>query len=170
MIFVRFIVHSDMTDPPVTTVPLLFRPARQDDLPALVRMLADDPLGAQREVVSDPVDAAYAAAFAAIDTDPRNELIVAELDGAVAGTLQLTIIPCLTYRGRPRALIEGVRVDSSVRSHGIGAAMIEWAIERARSRNCVMVQLTTDRARDEALRFYERLGFVASHHGMKLHL
>lgn len=149
---------------------LRFRAAREDDLPELVRMLADDPLGARREVVPPPLAAGYAEAFAAIAADPNNELVVAVLEDAVVGMLQVTFIPYLTYQGRWRALIEGVRVSSSARSRGIGAAMVQWAVERARSRDCVMVQLTTDRARSEALRFYERLGFVASHHGMKLHL
>ncbi len=147
-----------------------FRAARHDDLPTLVRMLADDPLGAQREVFSTPLASGYEEAFAAIEADSNNELMVAVLDGAPMAMLQLTFIPCLTHQGRWRALIEGVRVASGARSQGIGRAMIECAIERARDRDCVMVQLTTDRAREDALRFYERLGFVASHHGMKLHL
>jgi len=147
-----------------------FRSARIEDLPDLVRMLADDPLGSGREAWSDPVGAGYADAFAAIEEDPDNELVVAVLGDAVVGMLQLTFIPSLTYQGRWRALIEGVRVASRARSRGVGAAMFEWAIERARARGCVMVQLTTDRQRDDALRFYERLGFVASHHGMKLRL
>lgn len=151
-------------------IELSFRMARQGDLAVLVRMLSDDPLGARREVFSDPVAPSYSEAFAAIDADRNNELVVAVLGNAVVGMLQITFIPYLTYQGRWRALIEGVRVCSSVRSRGIGAAMIEWAVEQARQRGCVMVQLTTDKARDDALRFYERLGFVASHHGMKLHL
>lgn len=133
-------------------------------------MLADDPLGARREVVSDPLGVGYMEALAAIAADPNNELVLAVLDDVPVGMLQVTFIPCLTYQGGWRALVEGVRVASGARSHGIGAALLEWAIERARSRGCVMVQLTTDRARPDALRFYERLGFVASHHGMKLHL
>ncbi len=149
---------------------LRFRPARADDLPELVRLLADDPLGVRREAASLPLAPGYGEAFAAIQADPHNELVVAVLEQAVVGMLQVTFIPSLSYQGRPRALIEGVRVSRSVRSRGIGAAMIRWAIERARSRDCVMVQLTTDRARPEALHFYERLGFVASHDGMKLHL
>lgn len=149
---------------------LAFRAARSDDLPQLVHMLADDPLGARREVFSDPLARGYTEAFAAIEADPNNELIVAVMDGAPVGMLQITFIPCLTYQGGWRALIEGVRVASRARSHGVGAAMLQWAIERARSRRCVMVQLTTDREREDALRFYKRLGFVPSHHGMKLHL
>lgn len=149
---------------------LMFRAARNDDLPELVKMLADDPLGARREVFSIPLASGYEEAFAAIEADPNNELIVAILDGVPVGMLQITFIPYLTYKGRWRALIEGVRVSSGARSFGVGGAMLQWAIERARRRGCVMVQLTTDRAREDALRFYERLGFVSSHHGMKLHL
>lgn len=149
---------------------LSFRSAQQDDLPELVRMLADDPLGAHRESPGPTVLQDYMAAFAAIDRDPNNELVVAVLDGRSVGMLQITFIPYLTYQGRWRALVEGVRVSSSARSRGIGKALLGWAIERARSRGCVMVQLTTDRAREDALRFYERLGFVPSHHGMKLYL
>ena len=149
---------------------LSFRSARPEDLAGLVGMLADDPLGAKREVLSDPVAAGYLQAFAAIEADPNNELVVAVLDGAVVGMLQLTVIPSLSHQGRSRAQIEGVRVSSSVRSRGVGAALFRWAIARARQRGCGMLQLTTDRSREDARRFYERLGFVASHHGMKLHL
>lgn len=147
-----------------------FRPAEAKDLSALVRMLADDPLGAKREAWGDPLPLCYTEAFEAIRNDPNNELVVAVVGGNLVGMLQITFIPYLTYQGRWRALIEGVRIASNARSMGLGAAMIGWAIQRARDRNCVMVQLTTDRARQGALRFYERLGFVASHHGMKLHL
>jgi len=149
---------------------LTFRTALSIDLPDLVRMLADDPLGSRREVFSCPLNSGYSDAFAAIELDPNNQLIVALLGGSIVGMLQITFIPYLTYQGRWRALIEGVRVSSDARSHGVGGAMLEWAIELARSRDCVMVQLTTDRTREDALRFYERLGFVSSHHGMKLHL
>ncbi len=147
-----------------------FRAARSDDLPELVRMLADDPLGMRREVFSTPLVLGYIEAFAAIEADPNNDLIVTVLDGAPVGMFQITFIPYLTYQGRWRALIEGVRVASGARSHGVGEAMLQRAVELARSRRCVMVQLTTDREREDALRFYERLGFVPSHHGMKLHL
>jgi len=147
-----------------------FRIASSENLSELVRMLADDPLGAGREVWSVPVGIGYAEAFAAIEADPNNELVVAVIDEVIVGMLQITFIPYLTYQGRWRALIEGVRVSSSVRSQGVGAAMLQWAIERARHRHCVMVQLTTDRVREDALRFYERLGFAPSHHGMKLYL
>lgn len=149
---------------------ITFRTARVDDLTALVSMLADDPLGARREVASNPIATGYMEAFAAIAEDPNNELLVALLGESPVGMLQITFIPYLTYQGRWRALIEGVRVSSDARSRGVGSAMLRWAIELARSRNCVMVQLTTDRAREDALRFYEGLGFEPSHHGMKLHL
>lgn len=150
--------------------PLRFRPATRSDVSAIVRMLADDALGARRESWSDPLPASYLDAFDAIDRDPNNELVVVELEGAVIGVLQLTFIPYLTYRGGWRALIEGVRVAAAHRSSGFGRRFFEWAIERARARNCHLVQLTSDKARPDAIRFYEALGFVASHEGMKLHL
>jgi len=140
-------------------------------VPALVRLLADDPLGAQREAATSPLAGSYYAAFDAIERDPNNELIVAETaDGQLAGMLQLTFIPYLTYRGGWRALVEGVRVVAPMRSRGVGRRLFEWAIERARERGCHMIQLTSDKARPDAIRFYESLGFVASHEGMKLHL
>lgn len=147
-----------------------FRGATPRDLPAVVEMLADDPLGSKREDNSHPLPAAYHAAFETVDSDPNNELVVAVLDKQVIGVLQITFIPYLTYRGGRRALIEGVRVSRTVRSSGVGRSMLEWAINRARERGCVMVQLTTDKSRPDALRFYENLGFVASHEGMKLKL
>lgn len=149
---------------------LTFRPATTADLPAIVAMLADDPLGATRERVADPLPDAYGRAFAEIEADPNNELVVACVDGAVAGVLQLTFIPYLTHLGSRRALIEGVRVAAGYRNAGLGRLMFEWAIDRARQRNCRLVQLTTDKTRPDAKRFYESLGFVASHEGMKLRL
>ena len=147
-----------------------FRRAREADVPDIVRLLADDPLGAKRERHETPLPESYARAFRAIDADPNNELVVACQDERVVGVLQLTFIPYLTYQGGWRALIEGVRVDARVRSLGLGRALFEWAIARARERGCHMVQLTTDKSRPDARRFYEALGFVASHEGMKLHL
>jgi GNAT superfamily N-acetyltransferase len=148
----------------------LFRRATQNDLPAIVRLLADDPLGAQRERFEDPLPGAYGDAFAAIDRDPNNELVVLERAGEVIGVLQLTFIPYLTYQGGWRALIEGVRIDARFRSGGLGRQLFEWAIARARERGCHLIQLTSDKARPDAIRFYESLGFVASHEGMKLKL
>ncbi|MEZ4660254.1 MAG: GNAT family N-acetyltransferase [Caldilineaceae bacterium] len=149
---------------------LLFRQATADDLPAIVAMLADDALGAAREDSSLPLAAGYLSAFAAIDADPNNELIVACLGETIVGVLQLTFIPYLTYKGSWRALIEGVRVAKSYRSQGVGKRLFVWAIERAKERNCRIVQLTTDKARVDAKRFYENLGFQATHEEMKLHL
>ena len=149
---------------------LAFRRARRGDLPAIVHLLADDPLGAQREADVWPLPASYGAAFDAIDADPNQELVVAESGGAVVGVLQLTFIPSLTYRGGWRALIEGVRVAAALRSAGVGQRLFEWAIARARERGCHLLQLTSDKARPDAIRFYERLGFVASHEGLKLPL
>jgi GNAT superfamily N-acetyltransferase len=152
------------------TVDLTFRPAVRDDLFEIVRLPADDPLGVSRESLASPLPSSYVEAFAAIEQDPNNELIVGELNGKVIGVLQITFIPYITYRGGWRALIEGVRVASSLRSTGVGRTLFQWAIDRAKERGCHMVQLTSDKARPDAIRFYETLGFVASHEGMKLHL
>ena len=147
-----------------------FRRAGQADLPAIIALLADDPLGSQRELLTDPLPESYLQAFAAIDADPNNLLVVADLEGVIAGTMQLTFLPGLSHQGSWRCQIEGVRINKEVRSQGVGHSMISWAIERARQRKCRFVQLTSDKSRTDALRFYERLGFVASHEGMKLRL
>ncbi|HEY7202964.1 MAG TPA: GNAT family N-acetyltransferase [Methylomirabilota bacterium] len=148
----------------------LIRRARLDDVPAIVRMLADDPLGATRERDQTPLPDSYPRAFAAIDRDDNQELVVACQDERVVAVLQLTYMPSLTYQGGWRAQIEGVRVDATVRAQGLGRTLFEWAIARARERGCHLVQLTTDKRRPAARRFYESLGFVASHEGMKLTL
>lgn len=147
---------------------LRMRRAQRNDLAAIVRMLADDELGRLRERVEDPPAPGYLAAFDAIEADPNQYLMVAELDGAVIGTLQLTILPGLSYQGGKRALIEAVRVDAPVRGRGIGRQLIAWAIAQARAEGCFLVQLTSHKQRTDAHRFYEQLGFVASHVGMKL--
>ncbi|MEV6981685.1 GNAT family N-acetyltransferase [Sphaerisporangium sp. NPDC051017] len=147
---------------------VIFRPARREDVPLIVAMLADDPIATARE--GDPQDEAYMTAFEAIDRDPRQELVVAEADGHVVGTMQVTYIPGLSRRGGERALIEAVRVGAGARGQGLGRAMIGWAIDRARERGCRMVQLTSDKARPDAHRFYTSLGFVDSHVGFKLAL
>ncbi len=150
---------------------LLFRRARRDDLPRIVAMLADDALGKTREVLSDPVDPAYVAAFDAIDSDPNQFLAVAtRKDGRVIGTLQLTFLTHLARRGAKRAQIEAVRVASTERGGGVGEKMFRWAIAEARARGCAMVQLTTDKRRPDAHAFYARLGFTPSHLGLKLSL
>jgi GNAT superfamily N-acetyltransferase len=153
--------------PELTPPDLRFRQATRADLHVIVRMLADDALGARRETFATPLPGSY---HAAIERDPNNELVVAESAGTVVGVLQLTYIPYLTYRGSWRALIEGVRVDSSQRAAGVGRRLLAWAIERAREKGCHMVQLTSDKTRPDAIRFYESLGFVASHEGLKLRL
>lgn len=146
---------------------MTMRTAEAADLPAILRLLADDPLGKNRETA---VEAPYQAAFAAIAADPKHEVVVAELDGQVVGCFQLSFIPGLSRRGAWRAQIESVRIDSALRGRGAGQAMMEWAIAKARARGCALVQLTTDKRRPDAHRFYARLGFVASHEGMKLEL
>lgn len=133
-------------------------------------MLADDPLGASREDYRSPLPAAYLAAFDAIDQDRNNELVVLEREQRVVGLMQITFIPYLTHQGSWRALVEGVRIDASMRGKGLGRQLFGWAIDRARQRGCAIVQLTTDKARPEALAFYRSLGFVDTHEGMKLHL
>ena len=147
-----------------------FRRAERADVERIVELLANDPLGAKRERYELPLPQRYFAAFDAIAADPNNELVVACLNGEVAGVLQITFTPGITYEGGWRATIEGVRVDEKVRSAGLGRAIIEHAVARARERGCHLVQLTTDKTRPDAKRFYEALGFVASHEGMKLHL
>ena len=144
------------------------RRARRGDLPRILALLADDQLGATRENADDL--APYEQAFDAIDADPAHLLVVGELDGDVVATFQLSYIPGLSRRGSWRAQIEAVRVSSALRGQGVGALMIRWAIDQARERGCSLVQLTTDKSRVGAHRFYERLGFVASHEGMKLTL
>lgn len=151
---------------------VIIRQATADDLPEIVRMLADDPLGSQREhyIEGQPLAQAYLNAYAEIAADPRQELIVAELDGRVVGTLQITFLRGISFQGGRRMQIEAVRVDRSLRSQGIGQQMMEWVIQHARQQGCFVIQLTTDKSRNDAHRFYERLGFVASHLGMKLRL
>jgi ribosomal protein S18 acetylase RimI-like enzyme len=144
-----------------------FRRATAADLPAIVALLADDMLGATRERPGDP---AYGAAFAAIEADANQFLAVVEEAGHVVGCLQLSFIPGLSRLGMWRGQIESVRIAASHRGGGLGRRMFEWAIEACRARGCGLVQLTTDKARPDALRFYESLGFVASHEGMKLAL
>jgi GNAT superfamily N-acetyltransferase len=143
--------------------------ARAADVPAVVGLLADDALGAERDGIRTATDlAAYEQAFALIDRDPAHLLVVAEADGAIVGTLQLTVLPGLARRGALRAQIEAVRVAAAWRSRGLGSAMFDWAIVETRRRGCSLVQLTTDKSRGEAHRFYAELGFVASHEGLKL--
>lgn len=147
---------------------LEIRPATRDDVPAIVAMLADDPLGAAREDLGDPQT--YDAAYDRVVADPGQHLVVAERDGSVVGTLQLTVIPGLSRRGATRSVIEGVRVSRDERGTGLGTELLTWAVEESRRLGCTLVQLTSDASRTHARRFYERLGFVASHVGFKLAL
>jgi ribosomal protein S18 acetylase RimI-like enzyme len=149
---------------------LTYRKATFVDLPAIVRLLADDELGKTREDASEPLNALYTAAFQAIEQDGNQLLAVVERGGVVLGCLQITFIPGLSHRGMWRGQIEGVRVGSGERGARVGRAMLEWAIEECRRRGCGAVQLTTDKSRTDAHRFYESLGFKATHEGMKLSL
>jgi ribosomal protein S18 acetylase RimI-like enzyme len=154
----------------MTSEGVLFRRATRADLPAIVRMLADDELGSQRERLENPLPASYYSAFEQIESDPNHELIVAELNDEVIGTLHLMFLPSVSFQGGLRAQIESVRVDKRFQSQGIGSEMMRWAMDRARQRGAHAVQLTTHQSRLDAHRFYERLGFKRSHLGMKLSL
>ncbi|MEV5913018.1 GNAT family N-acetyltransferase [Streptomyces sp. WAC 01325] len=147
---------------------LEIRPAATDDIPAIVGMLADDPLGARRESLDDLTP--YLAAFERLTRDPNQHLVVAVREGRVIGTLQLTVIPGLSRRGATRSIIEAVRIHADERGSGLGTRLIEWAIDESRRQNCQLVQLTSDKSRTDAHRFYERLGFASSHAGFKLEL
>jgi ribosomal protein S18 acetylase RimI-like enzyme len=149
---------------------LSFRLATADDLPAIIGLIADDQLGQAREDASLPLDQRYRDAFAAIARDPNQRLVVTEQDGVVIGCMQITFIPGISRRGAWRGQIESVRVARSRRGGGIGTAMFQWAIAECRRHGCSLVQLYTDKSRADAHRFYERLGFKASHEGMKLSL
>ena len=156
---------------------MIFRSATRADVPAILELLTDDEIARSRSlaagpgaVTSEAVDAACWAAFEAIDADPRNELIVADEDGTVVGTCQLTFTPSLSRRGAERMTIEAVRVRADLRGRGVGRAMMAWSLERARERGCGLAQLTTDRRRTDAHRFYASLGFEPSHVGFKITL
>ena len=149
---------------------IMFRLAMRADLPSIVRLLADDELGSQRERYEDPLPQSYYVAFEQINNDPNHELIVAELGGEVVGTLHLIFIPSISFQGSLRAQIESVRVDKNYRNQRIGNEMMKWTIKRAGERGAHVVQLTTHQSRADAHRFYERLGFKRSHFGMKMSL
>jgi ribosomal protein S18 acetylase RimI-like enzyme len=149
--------------------PVTIRRARRDDVGAIVRMLADDPLGRARERLEDPLPPSYFRAFEALDRDPNIRLVVAEeADGAVAGCLQLCILPGISSQGASRGLIEDVRVASHCRNCSIGEQLVQWAIAEARAKECKLIELLTHHTRVDAQRFYARLGFQASHVGMTL--
>ncbi|GGU23215.1 GNAT family N-acetyltransferase [Streptomyces violascens] len=144
---------------------LEIRPAAPEDIPAIVAMLADDSLGAQRESPDDLTP--YRMAYDRLAGDPNQHLVVAARGGKVVGTLQLTVVPGLSRRGSTRSIIEGVRVHSAERGSGLGTRLIEWAVDESACQGCQLVQLTSDVTRTDAHRFYERLGFEASHVGFK---
>jgi len=147
-----------------------FRKATIKDVPTIVEMIADDALGSKRENYTIPLPKTYYDAFERIDSDPNQELTVVEnKTGEVIGVFQMTFIPYLTYQGGIRAQIEGVRVHKDHRGLGIGKTIFQWAIQRAKERNAHVLQLTTDKKRPDAIRFYESLGFKASHKDMKIH-
>jgi GNAT superfamily N-acetyltransferase len=147
-----------------------YRLAVESDLPTIVGMLADDQLGASREDFRMPLPQSYLAAFRKIIEDENQELTVVELDREIAATFHLSFIQYLTYRGGIRAQIEAVRVKSGLRGKGLGKEIFQYAIQRAKDKGAHLIQLTTDQQRPDALRFYQQLGFVNSHNGMKLHL
>ncbi|MET4043211.1 GNAT family N-acetyltransferase [Bradyrhizobium sp. RT6a] len=142
------------------------RPARREDVAAIVTMLADDHLGRARERVEDPLPASYYEAFARVERDQNLQLVVAESEGRVVGCLQLAILPGLSSQGGLRGLLEDVRVASDCRSRGIGEQLVQWAVTEAKARGCNLVELLTHQTRTDAQRFYKRLGFTASHVGM----
>ena len=147
-----------------------FRKANSGDVQAIVEMIADDALGSTRENFTIPLPKTYYDAFERIDSDNNQELMVVEnKTGEVIGVFQMTFIPYLTYQGGVRAQIEGVRVHKDHRGLGIGKTVFEWAIDRAKDRKAHLLQLTTDKKRPDAIRFYESLGFKATHEGMKMH-
>lgn len=154
----------------MTAPEVIFRLAQRDDLPSIVRMLADDELGSQREQCQEPLPESYYSAFEQIETDSNHELIVAERSGEIIGTLHLMFLPSLSFQGRMRAQVESVRVERRFQNGGIGTEMMRWIIQRARQRGAHAIQLTTHKSRLEAHRFYERLGFRGTHLGMKLSL
>ena len=149
---------------------MTIRLAIKSDVPAIVEMIANDKLGELRENYQNPLPEKYYEAFQNISNDPNQELVVIEDSNKIIGTLQLSFIQYLTYKGGIRAQIEAVRVHEDYRGKGIGQKLFEWAISKAKEKRAHVVQLTTDKKRPEALAFYEKLGFKASHEGMKLHL
>ncbi|MEM9327813.1 MAG: GNAT family N-acetyltransferase [Bacteroidota bacterium] len=149
---------------------MIIRQATKSDVPLIVEMLANDTLGKQREQYRDPLPEAYYQAFERINTDPNHELLVVEKGGEIVATMQLTFLQYLTYRGGIRAQIEAVRVRDDQRGQLVGEQLVRWAINRSREVGAHMIQLTSDKQRDRAIRFYEKIGFSATHEGLKMKL
>ncbi len=149
---------------------ILFREAQAQDLPDIVRLLGDDQLGSGREETGGIPAPSYVRAFEAISSDPHNSVYIVEKKGNVMGCLQLTLIPNLSFSGAWRGQIEGVRIDKSLRGSGVGTEFFKWVIDKARQSNCKIVQLTMNTSRSDAHRFYENLGFEATHTGFKLYI
>lgn len=147
-----------------------FRKAKREDIPYIVKMIANDAIAKKREDYRDPLPEAYYAGFERIAADHNQELIVVEDDDhEIIGTMQLSFIPQITYRGGIRAQLEGVRIRHDRRGRGIGKKMIGWAIERSKERSAHLLQLTTDKKRPDSVAFYKKLGFTLSHEGLKMH-
>jgi GNAT superfamily N-acetyltransferase len=153
----------------LTLITMQIRKTRKTDLPAIIEMLANDTLGAKRETFDNPLPECYYDAWEKIQKDPNQKLMTLEHNKQVIGTFQMTFIPSLTYQGGTRAQIEGVRIREDYTGRGFGQKVFEWAIEESKRIGAHVMQLTTDKQRPDAIRFYEKLGFVASHEGMKLH-
>ncbi len=147
-----------------------FRQAAEDDLAAIVALLADDDFGSERETAAPPLDQGYVDGFAAVSDDPNQLLAVAEMNGEIVGTVQISFVPGVALRGALRGTLEGVRVARHLRGKGVGREMIAWAVEQCRARGCALVQLTTNKQRRGAQDFYRALGFANSHEGFKLTL
>lgn len=147
---------------------IIIRGATRKDVPDIVRLHADDILGSQRESMGGAIAQSYYDAFDLIDSDKNQQLIIAEMNHKPIGTLQISYIANMSFQGATRAMVEGVHVDANCRNQGVGQFMMQWAIAQAKHRGCRFVQLTSNKQRKDAHRFYERLGFVASHEGFKL--
>ncbi len=149
---------------------LAYRPATEADLPFIVGLIFEDAVVVTNDAVADALGADYRKALAAIAADPNQEMFVVDENGVPVGCFQLTYIPGLMRRGMWRGLIESVHVSAAHRNRGLGSEMMRWAVEHCRARGCGMIQLTSNKKRTDAHRFYRRLGFEQSHEGFKLFL
>jgi GNAT superfamily N-acetyltransferase len=149
---------------------ITIRKALRSDVRAIVKLFSEDILGSKRENYTAGISQKYYDAFETISLDNTQVLVVAEIDGKVIGTLQISYVTNMSFEGSVRAMIEGVHVNQELRSQGIGKYLMEWAILQAKNQGCRFVQLTSNKQRQDAHRFYERLGFAKSHEGFKLDL